>query len=87
MRQAVLHHYRRNRAHQTATYGDSGLWVDGKSAREFTGGGAAYGFHAVAAYMSAKSYIHFSKTLKADLAAMNRRSRASRKGWARRRAA
>lgn len=87
MRQDVLHHYKRNRAFQIETYSDSGLWVNGKSAREFTGGGAAYGYHALSAYKSATSHLHFSKTLKADLAAMKKRSNAARKGWKKRKKA
>lgn len=86
MRQDVMHHYKRNRAFQLETYSLSGLFIDGKSAREFTGGGAAYGYHALSAYKSATSHLHFMKTLKADLAAMKKRSKASRKGWARHRA-
>lgn len=63
MRSDLLHHYRRYRAHQVATYGNSGLHVDGADQRQFTGGGAAYGFHAVAAFDSARSHIHFMREL------------------------
>ncbi len=55
----VLHHYRRYRAHQIDTYGNSGLFMNGVDQREFTGGGAAYGYHAMAAYLSARRTIHF----------------------------
>jgi len=91
MNSAILHHYRQNRAHQMSTYGNSGLHIlrNGQyvDAREFTGGPAAYGFHAVAAYQSARSHIHFMKTLKADIAAHKKRSRGAKRGWKARRAA
>ena len=66
---AVMHHYRRYRRHQLATYGNSGLYVDGVDQRQFTGGGAAYGYHAYAAWLSAKRTIHFRKNLRAMLQA------------------
>ena len=55
----IEHHYKRYRKHQNDTYGDSGIYMNGKSLRQFTGGGACYGCHAIAAYLSAKSHIHF----------------------------
>ena len=83
----VLNHYRRNRRHQLATYGNSGLWVNGVDQRQFTGGGAAYGFHAIAAYWSARSSIHFKKTFAADMKAHTKRSAAAKRGWKTRKAA
>jgi len=70
MNKAILHHYRRFRRHQIETYGLDGQhrWDDkqGKyvSARQFTGGGAAYGEHAYAAYNSARRHIHFMEDMK-----------------------
>ena len=55
----ILHYYRHARQHQLATYGDSGLYIAGRSARQFTGGGACYGQHAYAAYIAAKRHRHF----------------------------
>lgn len=63
MKSAVLHYYRQARQHQLATYSKSGLYMDGVDQRQFTGGGAAYGFHAYAAFLSAKRAIHFRATL------------------------
>ena len=76
---AILHHYRNARRHQFATYSKDGLHIDGVDQRQFTGGGAAYGFHAYAAFLSAKRAIHFHATLAADLAAHKRRSKAAKK--------
>ena len=87
MNTAIAHHYKRNRQHQLATYGNSGLHINGVDQRQFTGGGAAYGQHAYAAYMSAKSFVHFMKTLDADFKAAKKRSTAARRGWKTRRAA
>jgi len=90
MNKAILHFYRASRAHQIETYGNSGLQVlrDGKfvDAREFTGGPAAYGFHAVAAYNSARSEIHFRKWLTETVKRGKKRSRAAKRGWETRRA-
>lgn len=61
---ALLHHYRKARAHQIATYGLDGLHINGKSARQFTGGGACYGEHALAAYWSARRHIYFMERMK-----------------------
>lgn len=63
MNPTLARHYRYFRQHQRETYGDSGLCVDGRSARQFTGGGAAYGFHAVAAVASARNFINFRDRL------------------------
>lgn len=87
MNNATLHFYRIARAHQLATYSKDGLHINGVDQRQFTGGGAAYGFHAVAAFISAKRQIHFRATLKADVAAHKRRSKAAKKAWKTRRAA
>ena len=56
---ALQHFYKKSRAWQVETYGNSGLWLDGVDQRQFTGGSAAYGYHALAAYNSARSHIHF----------------------------
>ena len=87
MNKQLLHFYKQKRAHQMATYGNSGLFVAGVDQRQFTGGGAAYGFHALAAYNSARSHIHFRKTLKDDIAQSKKRSAAAKRGWKKRRAA
>ncbi len=63
MNRALLHHYKRFRTHQLATYGNSGLHINGIDQREFTGGGAVYQYHARAAYQSARHHIHFMKRL------------------------
>lgn len=62
MDKTTLHYYRLARQHQFSTYANSGLFVGGVDQRQFTGGGAAYGFHAIAAFLAAKRQIHFSKT-------------------------
>ena len=59
--------YRKCRRHQMDTYGPSGLWINGVDQRQHVGGGAAYGYHAVAAYMSAKAHLHFMARMKRDL--------------------
>lgn len=64
---AIKHHYKRFRAHQLETYGNSNLWVDGRNVRQFTGGSAPYGEHAISAYLSAKRHIHFMENLKRSL--------------------
>ena len=46
--------YRRMREHQNSTYRNSGLWVNGVDQRQFCGGGAVYGCHALAAFHSAR---------------------------------
>jgi hypothetical protein len=83
--QRVAHYYRKFRQHQMETYGDSGLYVDGVNQREFTGGGAWPGYHALAAYQSARSQVHFIDQLGADLAVSERRSKAAKRGWQKRR--
>lgn len=69
----LIHHFRRLRKHQLDTYGNSGLFIDGKDAREFTGGGAAYGQHAYAAFLGAKRTIHFRRELSAKNKKTNER--------------
>jgi hypothetical protein len=63
----VLYYYKKFRAHQMATYGNSGLWIDGVDQRQFSGGGAACGFHAVSAYNSARSHVQAVCTLRDTL--------------------
>lgn len=88
----LLSLYRRNRKHQLATYGNSGLhvWNEARGqfvdAREFVGGGAAYQCHALAAYWSARSSMHFRERFAEDLATHTRRSNAAKKAWKARRA-
>ena len=75
-RRKLAHYYRQARAHQLATYGNSGLWLPYaknalgmdlfRDARQFVGGGAAYGCHAQAAYCSARQQIHFRKRVAAQ---------------------
>jgi hypothetical protein len=67
MNTSILHYYRQFRAHQFATFSDSGECIDGRSTRTFTGGGAAYGFHAMAAYQSARAHIHFRAWLAKEI--------------------
>lgn len=62
MDSALLHYYRQARAWQMKTYSKDGLFIDGVDQRQYTGGGAAYGFHAYAAYLSAKRSIHFRQS-------------------------
>lgn len=64
MNKALEHHYRRYRQHQLDTYGLGGEHINGVNTRKFTGGGAAYGCHALAAYNSAKGHIHLMDTLR-----------------------
>jgi hypothetical protein len=86
-RTAVAHHYKRYRRHQLDTYGISvEIFRDGVDQRQFTGGGAAYGWHAYAAYLSAKSHLHFVKDLGETVARNKQRSAAARRGWKTRRA-
>ena len=92
MNNNLMHSYKKYRRHQIDTYQLDGLCVrnangDLVSKRQFAGGGAAYGFHAIAAFDSARSMMHFRKTLAADLAASAKRSKAAKKGWKTRRAA
>jgi hypothetical protein len=65
MNRELLHYYRRARAYQLANYSNSNLHDEhGHDLRQFTGGSAAYGWHAYAALREAKREIHF----RADLA-------------------
>ena len=41
----------------------------------------------IAAYWAARRHVHFTETLKKDLATHKRRSRAAKKAWAKRKAA
>ena len=77
----LARHYKRYRRHQLDTYGNSGLYRDGVDQRQFTGGSAAYGWHAYAAYLSAKSHIHFVKDFGETVARNKKRSAAARRGW------
>lgn len=61
----LLAEYRKARQHQMATYGDCLLHVNGVNQRQHTGGGAAYGEHAVAAYTTALQMMHFRRRLSA----------------------
>lgn len=63
MESALLHHYKRFRAHQMDTYGKSGLHINGVDQNQYTGGGAVYQYHARAAYNSARLHIHFMKKI------------------------
>ena len=85
MNKTLLYYYKQTRAHQLATYGNSGLFVNGIDQREFAGGGAAYGFHATAAYQSARRAIHFRNTLATDVKTYEKRSKAAKRGWKTRR--
>lgn len=58
-RQGLRHLYLKFRRHQLDTYGNSGEHIDGVDQRKFTGGGAAYGYHALAAYWQAQRHLHF----------------------------
>ena len=88
IRPAILHHYRRFRAHQLETYWPTIIGLpSGVVIKEYTGGGAAYGLHAYAAYTSARSHLHFMATLKATIADHKKRSAAAKRGWKKRRAA
>ncbi len=87
MNQSIQHYYRAARFHQIDTYGPSGLYIAGVDQRQFVGGGAAYGCHALAAYQSARSTIAFRARLKESNASYKKRSRAARLGWKKRKAA
>ena len=88
MNSAIAHYYAQNRRHQIDTYGPMTVVLPtGEKVREFTGGGAAYGFHAVAAFQGARRTIHFRKTLSATVKASKKRSAAAKRGWKTRRAA
>lgn len=88
---AFIAEFKRQRAHQMATFTPSNTWEllpDGRRVREpaGSGGGAAPGFHATAAFLGTKRHFHFRKTLSARVAQDKRRSAASKKGWKTRRA-
>lgn len=78
--------YRENRADQMASYGPDGIHIDGKHAGGYSATGVTIGLHASAAYWAVRRHNHFMETLKTDIAASNKRSRAARKGWKKRRA-
>lgn len=89
---AFVAQYRKSRAWQMETYGPSRSTFIGTDGKRYTenagyGGGAAAGFHAQAAYWSARRHFHFVKTLGEDLAKHKRRSEAAKKGWKTRRGA
>ncbi len=63
MNKAILYHYRRIRAHQLATYSNTGLHINGIDQRRYTGGGACYQYHAMAAYQSARRHVYFMKRI------------------------
>jgi hypothetical protein len=83
---ALWNHYKQNRKHQMDTYSRDNVWFQGVRTYEYSGGGAAVGFHAVAAYNSARSHIHFMKTLSADIKTSKRRSAAAKRAWKKRKA-
>lgn len=93
MNSQLLAAYRAARKHQLETYRVDGLHVWSQSqqryvsARQFTGGGAAYQCHALAAYWSVRRSMHFRETFAADMKRSRARSQAARKGWKKRRAA
>lgn len=88
MNQAIAHHYRRFREHQRSFWNDGGsLTIEPSGRTEHTFGGAAYGLHAVAAFLSAKRHIAFKVQLSADIKASRKRSKAAKQGWKTRRAA
>ena len=65
MNKSIAHFYRQTRQHQLETYGNSGLHnCAGVDQRQFTGGSAAYGCHAIAAHNSAKGQVHFRNQIK-----------------------
>lgn len=84
--------YMKARKHQFDTYDRiSSVFItleDGRKVPvEPTGGGAAYGFHAYAAFVSAKRSIAFKDRLSEIVDEHERRSSAAKKGWITRRAA
>ena len=88
MDSAILYHYRRLRAHQLSDPENYSLttYRDGRrSGRTF--GGAAYGQHAASALAGARRHLAFVARLGETVAQHKKRSRAARKGWAKRRAA
>lgn len=85
MNTVLLHHYRAARAHQRATYGSKTVYPSGRT--EFTGGGAWYGHHALAALNCARGQIHFRAYLADVVAIGKKRSKATKRAWKTRRAA
>jgi hypothetical protein len=81
--QALAHYYRQARAHQAALAADDrgSLTTFFDSKRTERTFGAAYGCHAVAAFLSAKSTIHFRADLARTVREHAKRSKAARKGW------
>ena len=88
MNKILLAHYQQNRAHQVSVWADGGgmITTDPNGRVEMSYGSAAYGFHAAAALQSARSHIHFRKTLAADIKGYKKRSAAAKRGWKTRRA-
>ena len=86
IRPAILHHYRRFRAHQMSVY-PSCVTTDPSGRSELTAASAPYGEHALSAYIGAKRHLHFVADLGATLKASERRSAAAKRGWKKRRAA
>lgn len=89
---AFIAQYREARAWQMETYSRSHSTFIGSDGKRYrvnagSGGGASEGCHAQAAYWSARRHFHFVKTLRENLKAHKRRSKAARKGWKKRRAA
>jgi hypothetical protein len=76
--------YKHNRANQMASYGPDDVYIDGKHAGGYSAAGIAIGLHASAAYWAVRRHNHFMETLKTNIAASNKRSRAARKGWKKR---
>lgn len=81
---ALINHYKRNRQHQLETYSRDNVWYKGVRTYEYSGGGAAAGFHALAAYNSAKSHIHFMDTLGKSIKSSKKRSIAAKRAWKKR---
>jgi hypothetical protein len=79
MRSRLAYYYRGYRQHQLATYGNSGLHVNGVDQRQFVGGGAAYGWHAVAAFTSAKHQVYLARLREQELRDLLRRRRRRRR--------
>jgi hypothetical protein len=83
---SILHFYRIAREQQFATYGSS-IQTDQNGTTWTTGGSAAFGQHAYAAFMYAKGQIRFRKDLKQRINQNKKRSAAAKRGWKTRRAA
>ena len=86
----LLREYHKARAWQREIYGPGPTHIrlpDGQQwCAEHTGGGAAAGFHAVAAYQSARLSVHQRKCRVEDARERKARSRAAKRGWKQRRA-